>query len=168
MIWPLVIRRSLTGTSYNRPKNFLGGSSTPLLCRKYLRMRNLVFCKIYAHKWLNQAVCGHNIFFVAIRWRRRRDSNPCGVSPKRFSRPPRYDHFDTSPHIIITKGRWITKLLSRNRVTTYFAFETITDYFLRRYYLKRLNNIFKEPLKKTRFSLNAHSKNGFVMRLWFP
>ncbi len=32
-------------------------------------------------------------------WRRRRDSNPCGVAPKRFSRPPRYDHFDTSPYI---------------------------------------------------------------------
>ena len=28
-------------------------------------------------------------------WRRRRDSNPRGVSPKRFSRPPRYDRFDT-------------------------------------------------------------------------
>ena len=30
-------------------------------------------------------------------WRRGRDSNPCGVAPKRFSRPPRYDRFDTSP-----------------------------------------------------------------------
>ena len=31
-------------------------------------------------------------------WRRGRDSNPCGIAPKRFSRPPRYDHFDTSPN----------------------------------------------------------------------
>ena len=30
-------------------------------------------------------------------WRRQRDSNPRGVAPKRFSRPPRYDRFDTSP-----------------------------------------------------------------------
>ena len=30
-------------------------------------------------------------------WRRRRDSNPRGLSPKRFSRPPRYDRFDTPP-----------------------------------------------------------------------
>ena len=30
-------------------------------------------------------------------WRRERDSNPCGISPKRFSRPPRYDHFDIPP-----------------------------------------------------------------------
>ena len=34
----------------------------------------------------------------AVFWRRGRDSNPCGVAPKRFSRPPRYDHFDTSPY----------------------------------------------------------------------
>ena len=30
-------------------------------------------------------------------WRRQRDSNPRGVSPKRFSRPPRYDRFDMPP-----------------------------------------------------------------------
>ena len=34
------------------------------------------------------------VFFF---WRRERDSNPCGISPKRFSRPPRYDHFDIPP-----------------------------------------------------------------------
>ena len=34
----------------------------------------------------------------ACLWRRGRDSNPCGVAPKRFSRPPRYDRFDTSPY----------------------------------------------------------------------
>ena len=32
-----------------------------------------------------------------IRKRRRWDSNPRALSDKRFSRPPRYDHFDTSP-----------------------------------------------------------------------
>ena len=30
-------------------------------------------------------------------WRRGWDSNPRGLTPKRFSRPPRYDRFDTSP-----------------------------------------------------------------------
>ena len=30
-------------------------------------------------------------------WRRKRDSNPRGLSPKRFSRPPRYDRFDIPP-----------------------------------------------------------------------
>ena len=32
-------------------------------------------------------------------WRRQRDSNPRGLSPKRFSRPPRYDHFDMPPNL---------------------------------------------------------------------
>ena len=31
--------------------------------------------------------------------RRGWDSNPCALADKRFSRPPRYDHFDTSPII---------------------------------------------------------------------
>ena len=31
--------------------------------------------------------------------RRGWDSNPRALSDKRFSRPPRYDHFDTSPDI---------------------------------------------------------------------
>ena len=34
-------------------------------------------------------------------WRRRRDSNPRGLSPKRFSRPPRYDRFDTPAYSYI-------------------------------------------------------------------
>ncbi len=36
---------------------------------------------------------------VWVCWRRVRDSNPRGLAPKRFSRPPRYDHFDTLPNI---------------------------------------------------------------------
>ena len=36
----------------------------------------------------------------AYFWRKRRDSNPRGLSPKRFSRPPRYDRFDTLPYKI--------------------------------------------------------------------
>ena len=32
--------------------------------------------------------------YRVFRWRRKRDSNPRGLSPKRFSRPPRYDRFD--------------------------------------------------------------------------
>ena len=34
-----------------------------------------------------------------VFWRRERDSNPCGRVPKRFSRPPRYDHFDIPPYM---------------------------------------------------------------------
>ena len=44
-------------------------------------------------------VFAEHIFFMFLLWRRGRDSNPCGVAPKRFSRPPRYDRFDTSPYM---------------------------------------------------------------------
>ena len=46
-------------------------------------------------------------FFVHQRWRRKRDSNPRGVSPKRFSRPPRYDRFDIPPQILIKYNKLI-------------------------------------------------------------
>ena len=32
--------------------------------------------------------------------RREWDSNPRALSDKRFSRPPRYDHFDISPYVV--------------------------------------------------------------------
>ena len=36
---------------------------------------------------------------ITVLKRREWDSNPRALSDKRFSRPPRYDHFDTSPHL---------------------------------------------------------------------
>ena len=36
-------------------------------------------------------------------WRREWDSNPRGLAPKRFSRPPRYDRFDISPYTLNRK-----------------------------------------------------------------
>ena len=45
-----------------------------------------------------------NISYIIFNWqaflpvqRRGWDSNPRALADKRFSRPPRYDHFDTSP-----------------------------------------------------------------------
>ena len=37
--------------------------------------------------------------------RREWDSNPRALADKRFSRPPRYDHFDISPYIIIKQKK---------------------------------------------------------------
>ena len=49
-------------------------------------------------------------------WRRQRDSNPRGLSPKRFSRPPRYDRFDIPPKlyqfIIFRKNRQANRSVS--------------------------------------------------------
>ena len=36
-----------------------------------------------------------NLFFKVFNKRREWDSNPRALADKRFSRPPRYDHFDT-------------------------------------------------------------------------
>ena len=42
--------------------------------------------------------------YLVVFFRKRRgwDSNPRALSDKRFSRPPRYDHFDTSPTIYLS------------------------------------------------------------------
>ena len=49
---------------------------------------------------INPAIvlCGR-ITLLSPTKRRGWDSNPCALADKRFSRPPRYDHFDTSPGI---------------------------------------------------------------------
>ena len=39
-----------------------------------------------------------NLFFKVFNKRREWDSNPRALADKRFSRPPRYDHFDISPY----------------------------------------------------------------------
>ena len=41
-----------------------------------------------------------NLFFKVFNKRREWDSNPRALADKRFSRPPRYDHFDTSPNFL--------------------------------------------------------------------
>ena len=52
-------------------------------------------------------------FFYIIYARRGWDSNPRALADKRFSRPPRYDHFDTSPkvclNILLHRGRLVNR-----------------------------------------------------------
>ena len=43
-----------------------------------------------------------SFWLVVFLKRRGWDSNPRALSDKRFSRPPRYDHFDTSPTIYLS------------------------------------------------------------------
>ena len=52
----------------------------------------------YFSEWINYPVV---IILPNMIERRRWDSNPCALSDKRFSRPPRYDHFDTSPYLFL-------------------------------------------------------------------
>ena len=46
--------------------------------------------------FINKYLFVRAVCFVCPK-RREWDSNPRALSDKRFSRPPRYDHFDTSP-----------------------------------------------------------------------
>ena len=56
---------------------------------------------------------------IRLLWRRERDSNPCEIALKRFSRPPRYDRFDIPPYkrnyeIVLEKTLEEKTLLSAN------------------------------------------------------
>ena len=67
---------------YSRPAPFPGVSLQPLG---------------YFSKLLN--LTRDRGIFKSDTKRRWLDSNPRALSDKRFSRPPRYDHFDTSPYL---------------------------------------------------------------------
>ena len=72
-----------------------------------------------------------------MRWRRylqRRgwDSNPRALADKRFSRPPRYDHFDTSPCRTLFGSAMIILANQFERVNTFFLF--LISFFLISFY----------------------------------
>ena len=63
-------------------------------------------------------------------WRRGWDSNPRALSDKRFSRPPRYDHFDTSPYLC----SGLRFRLARRQVIFYHLFFNMSIYFFHFFY----------------------------------
>ena len=92
-------------------------------------------------------------------WRRGRDSNPCGVAPKRFSRPPRYDRFDTSPCVNSNLGN------SRNHLSFWlvsFAFLSLSLSDIR-YYISSVSEC--QPLFWIFFTFFSIS---FSFSLFFP
>ena len=69
-----------------------------------------------------------NLFFKVFNKRREWDSNPRALADKRFSRPPRYDHFDTSPanlsHRLCQRKMYITIIVlsCQYTFTSFFLF----------------------------------------------
>ena len=63
---------------------------------------HVLLCKMASFKSLRQNKMRHQGCLILF-WRREWDSNPRGREPKRFSRPPRYDHFDIPPYSIVTR-----------------------------------------------------------------
>ena len=90
----------------------------------------------------------HTQGMARLLWRRGRDSNPCGVAPKRFSRPPRYDRFDTSPYMKLSFDRnhqifncfrnsfrnaLLCRFRSAEKVSVYKAFLHFCDRYARKF-----------------------------------
>ena len=105
---------------------------------------------------------------LAAKWRRGRDSNPCGVAPKRFSRPPRYDRFDTSPYMKLSFDRnhqifncfrnsFRNALLcccrSAEKVRCHKDFQGFCDHFARK---------FSRPPRYDRFDNSPYKIFGFA------
>ena len=80
------------GTSPNCP--YLLSSSDIHLCRSQRQVILYLVCFILSSTFLTFL----KSFYFVFDKRREWDSNPRALADKRFSRPPRYDHFDISPY----------------------------------------------------------------------
>ena len=76
---------------------YLLSSSDIHLCRSQRQVILYLVCFILSSTFLTFL----KSFYFVFDKRREWDSNPRALADKRFSRPPRYDHFDISPYIII-------------------------------------------------------------------
>ena len=72
---------------------YLLSSSDIHLCRSQRQVILYLVCFILSSTFLTFL----KSFYFVFDKRREWDSNPRALADKRFSRPPRYDHFDTSP-----------------------------------------------------------------------
>ena len=75
--------------------------------------------------------------------RRGWDSNPRALSDKRFSRPPRYDHFDISPYAIL---RFSTSF-SLTRITFYHQTSFLSRHKIK-YFSKKISSIMHFTLNQ--------------------
>ena len=80
------------GTSPNLP--YLLSSSDIHLCRSQRQVILYLVYFILSSTFLTFL----KSFYFVLNKRREWDSNPRALADKRFSRPPRYDHFDISPY----------------------------------------------------------------------
>ena len=96
---------------------------------------------------------------VCLFWRRERDSNPCEIALKRFSRPPRYDHFDIPPYkrnyeIVLEKTLEEKTLLSEKCV----CFPQIRGFFADCF---RYGKEVSRPPRYDRFDTSPYMKLSF-------
>lgn len=91
------------------------------------------------------------IYFSVSDKRREWDSNPRALADKRFSRPPRYDHFDISPYIKSIINPFCTPrvvLHSRGCLCQCKTYSTIKIFMCQQYFLffSKIRSILQKSL----------------------
>ena len=76
---------------------YLLSSSDIYLCRSQRQVILYLVSFMLSSTFLTFLKSFHSVFGKRREW----DSNPRALADKRFSRPPRYDHFDISPYNIM-------------------------------------------------------------------
>ena len=107
------------GTSPNCPRCFSS------VCWKRYLLYNIFFV-------LSSIILTFFASFYLPDERREWDSNPRALADKRFSRPPRYDHFDISPYAIL---RFSTSF-SLTRITFYHQTSSLSRHKIK-YFSKK-------------------------------
>ena len=94
---PLLTTYSL---SRGAPSASLGTSpNCPTQSLLFFQKRFILYRVVF---YLSRTFLTFQKFFILFKQRREWDSNPRALSDKRFSRPPRYDHFDISPYSLFS------------------------------------------------------------------
>ena len=75
---------------------YLLSSSDIYLCRSQRQVILYLVCFMLSSTFFTFFKSFYSVFDKRREW----DSNPRALADKRFSRPPRYDHFDISPYVL--------------------------------------------------------------------
>ena len=74
-------------------------SKLPYAIASFFQKRFILYRVVF---YLSRTFLTFQKFFILFKQRREWDSNPRALADKRFSRPPRYDHFDISPYTLFS------------------------------------------------------------------
>ena len=80
---------------------YLLSSSDIYLCRSQRQVILYLVCFMLSSTFFTFFKSFYSVFDKRREW----DSNPRALADKRFSRPPRYDHFDISPYTLFSVRR---------------------------------------------------------------
>ena len=114
---------------------YLLSSSDIYLCRS---QRQVILYLVYFMLSSTFLTFFKSFYFVFDK-RREWDSNPRALADKRFSRPPRYDHFDISPYALFS----VRRLFARRKM-----YSIIKSFYCQYKILHFFNLFSKTPLQR--------------------